>query len=114
MDSFVNLFLCSGSIFGGLIGTLSYFYNHGEVRQIFSIGLFDFDFASGLAWCNFSGGKCNWKGNSSCKKKKKIHVIQFMDENYQHERVKFDVMHIAIVYDHQTVRAVVFRFLFFY
>lgn len=37
-----------------------------------------------------------------------------MDENYQHERVKFDVMHIAIVYDHQTVRAVVFRFLFFY
>lgn len=70
MDSFVNLFLCSGSIFGGLIGTLSYFYNHGEVRQIFSIGLFDFDFASGLAWCNFSGGKCNWKGNSSYKKKK--------------------------------------------
>ena len=44
-------------------------------------------------------------------KGKKKHVIQFMDENYQHERVKFELLHIAIVYDHQTERAVVFRFL---
>ena len=34
-----------------------------------------------------------------------------MDENYQHEGVKFELLHIAIVYDHQTERAVVFRFL---
>lgn len=48
MDSFIKPFF-SGSIFGGLIGTLSYFYNHGEVWQIFSIGLLlHFDSASGL------------------------------------------------------------------
>lgn len=29
----------SGSIFGGLIGTLSYFYNHGEVRQHYHLSL---------------------------------------------------------------------------
>ena len=49
MDSFINLFF-SGSIFGGLIGTLSYFYNHGEVWQIFSIGLLlHFDSVPGIS-----------------------------------------------------------------